>query len=268
LRWALILALVAGSLLIPLVFLFLANAWIGRYELMPLTLAASAPVWLSASGLTRRGSGNHLIEPDDFTSLGVSRSTKVKSFAAHGLTFGRALSWWPLNGPQAVTSAAGPGLVLSGIGHYTRADGRRAPGSFGLASSWVLLVDPATITSERASGQLVLVNDDTGLREIITARVDQLHDFPEWQSLWERVVAVANQPTHTKPEAPATVDGGPPSQAADRVATPDGPPPPPVWDVDPMPSPPSPGPVRQPAGRLPTNSPPAYDDSPPPPPNY
>jgi von Willebrand factor type A domain len=267
LRWALILGLIAGSLLIPLLFLYLANAWIGRYALQPLTLAAAAPIWLTPSGLTRRGPGNRLIEPDDFSSIGTSRPTKVKSFAAQGVTFGRTLSWWPTRGPQAVTSGAGPELVVSGIGNFTQAGGRRAPGNFGLASSWVLLIDPTSVTSEKASGRLVLVNDDSGLREIIAARIDQLHNFPWWEALWERVVALANQPSKEAPAAPRT-DGAPPTRPDDSVAIPDRPPPPASWDGDPAPPPPSPGLARQPAGRTHADSPPAYDDAPPPPPNY
>jgi hypothetical protein len=271
LRWTLILGLIAGSLLIPLLFLYLANAWLGRYELKPLTLVASAPIWLTPSGLTRRGPGSHLIEPDDFTSLGTSpsRPTKVKSFAAHGLMFGRTLSWWPMRGPQAVTFGSGSELVLSGIGHHTQAAGRRAPGSFGLASSWVLLVDPVSVTSEKASGQLVLVNEDTGLRDIIAARIDQLHNFPYWESVWERVVALAAQPSQTTPVTPPNADGGPPpTKRDDSSAVSDGPPPPTFWDDSPALSSPSPEMVRQPAGRSPTDGPPAYDDAPPPPPNY
>jgi hypothetical protein len=272
LRAALVAALVGASLLLPLLLLFVANWWFSRYRITPLTRAASAPIIFDAAGVrSRKAAGGPLIDADDFTALGAGTDSRPASFTAHGVRFGRTLPWWPLNSSKAVASAVSPGeLIVSGTGSYCDAAARRAPVGFGLATSWVLVIDPATLTDDEAHGRLVFVNDDTGLREVIQARFDQLEGFPGWDAVWTRVRAAADARAAVVAEPSRPTADVAPMDAAPAPATDHddlgGPPPSGLWDdgpgLDPVATP---GPAAH-WSDAPSMTHSSDDDYPPPPP--
>lgn len=289
LRWTLALSLVGLALLVPVLMLLLSNLVMGRYRLTPLTRAASVPVTVGPAGIRRSGPSAHapLIEPDDFSGLRKSTPERTKQFSVLGVTFERRLPKWPLSEPRSLVTALGGEHVFSNEGNYTD-HGTAAPFSFGMASSWALVIDPESVTESEAQGRIVFVNDDEGLSSVIAHRADQLQHFPGWQEMWERIVMAGNsgraaaEATNTVQDAPTAVPVDPQvrrvstsrRQQAVMVDEPpalteDTPPPPPPWG----------GPGHELGSPLDDYSTPfrasgssqarpSSDDDPPPPPNY
>jgi len=193
LRWALIAAFIALSLIVPLVLLSLGNWWIGRFRLTEVTRVASIPVTVTPTSIEpRRRDSTALIEADDFHPAGEG-AVKKRSFNAQGVNFAHALPW-PLSDPTAHATANPSELILSGTGQYTNATGSRAPVVTALEQCWVLVVDPATVTEAEAQGRIVFANEESeanGLREIIAARGEKLVGFVGWPVLWDKLTKAA-----------------------------------------------------------------------------
>ncbi|MBD9697903.1 VWA domain-containing protein [Flavimobilis sp. GY10621] len=192
LRWGLVAGLLAASIILPLILLALGNWVVGRYRLTALTRAASVPVTLTPQGVRRRGEAvaTGLIDPDDLEAVGLGASRR-RSFRARGVELTHRLPWWPLKEPRAVATASDSSIVVSGTGRFTDASGHEAPVTTALEQSWVLLVDPTTLTETSAEGRLVFVDEDKGLLELMDSRTARLTTFHGWETLWGRVVAAS-----------------------------------------------------------------------------
>jgi hypothetical protein len=288
LRWTLVLSLVVLALLVPVLMLLFSNLVMGRYRLTPLTRAAAVPVTVGPTGIRRisPSATGVLIEPDDFSGLRKSAVEQTKRFSVLGVRFDRKLPKWPLGEPRSLVTAMGEEHVFTNEGDYTHY-GRTAPFSFGMASSWVLVVDPESVTDTEARGRIVFINDDEGLTAVIEHRADQLQHFPGWQAMWEHIVMADNrrreatQARHAVRDAPVAVPvdadrrpaGSTSRQQAVMVDEPpelteDDPPLPPWGAPDHELGPPTDDYSTRSRGKRSPQPRPSSDDDPPPPPNY
>lgn len=191
LRWMLVAGFLALSLMLPLLALWIANRWVGRFRVAGARVA-SVPVVVTRTGIEPgRGGGAALVEADDFVALGKGRSRR-RNLTAQGVRFGHAGALRPTHGPAAYATAGAGELIFSGTGRYTNAAGTRAPVPTALERGWVLVVDAACVTQAQAWGRLVLVAQGIGeLDEIIAARSETLAGFAGWREVWTKLQAVA-----------------------------------------------------------------------------
>jgi len=191
LRWALVAGFLTLSIVVPLLALWIANGWVGRFRLAGVRIA-SAPVVVTRTGIKPgRASGAALIEEDDVVAVGKGASRR-RTFAAAGVRFAHTRALWPTRQPTAYASA-GPGeLIVSGTGRYTDAAGTRAPVLTALSRCWVLVVDAASVTGAQALGRIIFIVEPTGgLDEIIADRGEMVRGFAGWPDVWTKLQAVA-----------------------------------------------------------------------------
>lgn len=257
-RWALVAALVLGSLVLAWLTAEAARRVSDRFVLSTDARVASVPVEVTTSGPRRIGPGSALIDPaTDFEPMGIARKQRMRSFTTQGLEFRRSFPWNPLRSGRGWARSTSGAIVAS----YTRDGilldraGGRTPVDFPGATGFVLVVESLRPDEENGQiqGRLVVILDSRdGVAAALPGRLEMIETAP-WDRIIDHVTSAAghraakvddprstrSEQAHTQSAASSTAESDPDANPRYRPRTvlddsstgSDDTPPPPVIDL-------------------------------------